>query len=57
MIVFSLVTMLYIPCFATIIVIGKETGWKAAGIITLVEIGLALLVGGLVYQFYRLFVP
>lgn len=48
MIVFSLVTMLYIPCFATIVLIAKETNWKYALQITLLEIGLALLIGGLV---------
>jgi ferrous iron transport protein B len=46
MIVFSLVTMLYIPCFATIILIAKQTNWKYAAQISLLEIGLALLVGG-----------
>ncbi|MGV9172138.1 MAG: ferrous iron transport protein B, partial [Promethearchaeia archaeon] len=30
MVTFSLVTMLYIPCFATIIVIAKQTNWKYA---------------------------
>jgi ferrous iron transport protein B len=49
MIIFSLVTMLYIPCFATIIVIAKQTSWKYALQITLLEISLALLIGGVVY--------
>jgi len=48
MIVFSLVTMLYIPCFATIILIAKQTNWKYAAQISLLEIGLALLVGGFI---------
>ena len=48
MITFSLVTMLYIPCFATIIVIAKQTSWKYALQITLLEISLALLIGGVV---------
>jgi len=48
MIVFSLVTMLYIPCFATIILIAKQTNWKYAVQISLLEIGLALLVGGII---------
>ncbi len=47
MMVFALVTMLYVPCIATIIVVKKEAGWKIAAIITLAEIGVALLVGGL----------
>ncbi|MHA1684700.1 MAG: ferrous iron transport protein B [Promethearchaeota archaeon] len=45
---FALVTMLYIPCFATIIVISKEGGKKMALVVTIVEIGFALLVGGIV---------
>ncbi len=47
MIVFSLVTMLYIPCFATIVIIAKETNWKYALQIAGLEIGFALLIGGI----------
>jgi ferrous iron transport protein B len=49
MIVFSLVTMLYVPCFATIIIIAKNSNWKYALQITFLEIGLALLIGGIVH--------
>ncbi len=49
MFVFSLVTMLYVPCFATIIIIARETSWLYAIKITLLEIFIALLIGGLVY--------
>lgn len=48
MITFSLVTMLYIPCFATVVIIAKETNWKFALKITLLEIGMALLIGGII---------
>ncbi|MFX1381926.1 MAG: ferrous iron transport protein B, partial [Promethearchaeota archaeon] len=48
MIVFSLVTMLYIPCFATIIIIARQTNWKYALQISLLEISLAILIGGIV---------
>lgn len=48
MIIFSLVTMLYIPCFAAIVIIAKETNWKFALKITLLEIGMALLIGGII---------
>lgn len=48
MIIFSLVTMLYIPCFATVVLIAKETNWKFALKITLLEIGMALLIGGII---------
>ncbi len=48
MIVFSLVTMLYIPCFATIIIIAKQTNWKYALKISLLEITVAILIGGII---------
>ena len=48
MIIFSLVTMLYIPCFATIVLIAKETNWKYALQIAGLEIGIALLIGGII---------
>ncbi|MHA1104960.1 MAG: nucleoside recognition domain-containing protein [Promethearchaeota archaeon] len=56
MIVFSLVSMLYIPCFATIIIIAKQTNWKYALQISLLEISLALLIGGIVNFSFFLFV-
>ena len=49
MITFSLVTMLYIPCFATIIVIAKQTSWKYALQISFMEISIALLIGGVIH--------
>ncbi len=55
MIVFSLVTMLYIPCFATIIIIAKLTNWKYALQISLVEILIALFIGGLINWGYFFF--
>ncbi|MFW9899500.1 MAG: ferrous iron transport protein B [Candidatus Thorarchaeota archaeon] len=55
MIVFCLVTMLYVPCFATIIVIAKQTNWKYALSISLMEIALALLIGGAIYWGYMFF--
>ena len=55
MIVFSLVTMLYIPCFATIIIIAKETNWKYALKISAMEIALALLIGGIINWGFFLF--
>ena len=48
MIVFSMVTMLYIPCFATVIILAKQTNWKYAIQISLLEIFLALLIGGVI---------
>ncbi|MFX1379967.1 MAG: ferrous iron transport protein B [Promethearchaeota archaeon] len=55
MIVFSLVTMLYIPCFATIIIIAKQTNWKYALKISAMEIVIALLIGGIVNWGFILF--
>jgi len=49
MIVFSLVTMLYVPCFATIIIIAKNSSWKYALQITILEISMAILIGGIVH--------
>jgi len=50
MIVFSLVTMLYIPCIATIAALVKETGWKKAIFITVFEIIFAIFVGGIAFR-------
>jgi len=47
MIVFSLVTMLYIPCIATIGALIKEYGMGKALLISIIDIALALIVGGL----------
>ncbi|MFX1338534.1 MAG: ferrous iron transport protein B [Promethearchaeota archaeon] len=55
MIVFCLVTMLYIPCFATIIIIAKQTNWKYALQISFMEISIALLIGGLIHFGYLFF--
>ena len=55
MIVFSLVTMLYIPCFATIIIIARNSSWKYALQVTILEISLALLIGGIVHFGFVLF--
>ncbi|MEJ2250713.1 MAG: hypothetical protein P8Y97_13805 [Candidatus Lokiarchaeota archaeon] len=40
--------MLYIPCATTIIIIAKETNWKYALKISLLEISLAILIGGII---------
>jgi ferrous iron transport protein B len=55
MIVFTLVVMLYIPCIATIGALVKEIGMKRAAIITVFEIGLAILVGGIAFRLFSLF--
>jgi len=55
MITFCLVTMLYVPCFATIAVIARETNWKYALQISFLEISIALLIGGAINWGYLLF--
>ncbi|MEM1566568.1 MAG: ferrous iron transport protein B [Candidatus Bathyarchaeia archaeon] len=55
MIVFALVTMLYIPCIATIAALLREFGLKKAAVITIVNVTFALFFGGLVYRLLLLF--
>jgi ferrous iron transport protein B len=55
MITFTIVVMLYIPCVATIGALVKEFGWKKALLITVIEVLLALLVGGIVARVLPLF--
>ena len=50
MIVFALVTMLYIPCAATIAALVREIGSRKAALITVLEISFAVLIGGLAFR-------
>ena len=50
MLILALVSMLYIPCAATVAALYKEFGWKKALLITVFKITLAILVGGLVLR-------
>jgi ferrous iron transport protein B len=54
MIVFALVTMIYIPCLATIAACIREFGWKKAVAITVIDIALALFLGGIAYRLLSL---
>jgi len=54
MIVFTLVTMLYIPCIATIAALVREFGWKKVAFITVVEIIFAVVAGGVVLRLLAL---
>ncbi len=47
MITLALVSMLYIPCIATIAALWKEFGWKKALGISVFEILLAIIIAGL----------
>ncbi len=55
LVVMALVAMLYIPCISTVVILGKEFGWKATTVISAANIGVALLVGGLAYRLLSLF--
>ncbi|MBS7623302.1 ferrous iron transport protein B [Candidatus Bathyarchaeota archaeon] len=50
MIVFTLVTMIYIPCIATIAALVREFGWRRAIGVSVIDILLALTVGGVAYR-------
>lgn len=54
MIVFTLVTMFYIPCLATIAALVKEFSWKKALSITVFEIFFAILIGGIALRLLML---
>lgn len=54
MIVFALVIMIYVPCIATIAALIREIGWKKAGLITFIEISLAIVLGGLAFRLLSL---
>ncbi|MHA1341063.1 MAG: ferrous iron transport protein B [Promethearchaeota archaeon] len=56
MFVFTMVTMLYIPCIATIIVIGREINWKFALKITIAELLIAMVIGGILNWGFKLIV-
>lgn len=48
--VYALVNTIYIPCVATIAVLGRELGWKRAGGIMAFTITLAILIGGIAFR-------
>ncbi|MDP2899973.1 MAG: nucleoside recognition domain-containing protein [Candidatus Bathyarchaeota archaeon] len=50
MFVFAFVVMIYIPCIATIAVLAKEFGRRTAALISLTEVSLAVVLGGVVYR-------
>ena len=50
MFVFAFVIMIYIPCVATIAVLAKEFGYRIAAIISATEVGLAIMLGGILFR-------
>ena len=57
MIVYAAVSMLYIPCIATIAALVRELGYRKAIFITVFEISFAILIGGLLNVSLASFMP
>jgi ferrous iron transport protein B len=57
MIVFSLVTMIYFPCVATLAACKREFGWRKALAMAVVDIVLALFLGGVAYRLLSIIMP
>jgi len=55
LIVFALVTIIYIPCLSTILALAQEFGWKQAITICLFEITLAIAIGAVTFRVLSLF--
>lgn len=53
--VYGLVMTIYIPCIATVAVLGRELGWKRASYIIALTVGIALLLGGVANQLFKIF--
>jgi len=55
LIVFALVTMLYAPCISTIFALAREFDWKKALSITVLETGLAIVLGAVAFHVLGVF--
>lgn len=55
LIVLALVSMIYIPCLASILVLASEFGWKKATSVTVAEIFTAITMGGIAFRLLSLF--
>ncbi len=53
--IFGFVTMIYIPCVATIAALKREFGWKRATMVTIGEFIAAIVLGGILNQILRIF--
>lgn len=53
-IVLALIGMIYIPCVATITLLAKEYGWKAATSISLANFATAMFFGGIMFRLLTL---
>ncbi|MGA9098229.1 MAG: ferrous iron transport protein B [Methanotrichaceae archaeon] len=54
LIVLALVTMIYIPCLAMILCLGREFGWTKASVITVFEVVFAIFLGGIMFRLLSL---
>lgn len=54
MFVFAFVVMIYVPCVATVAALIKYSGWKSATIISLSEVFMAIILGGVLYRIITL---
>jgi ferrous iron transport protein B len=54
MMVFGVITMIYIPCIATIAALKKTVGWMKTILIVFVEIFGAIMIGGIINQLLNL---
>jgi ferrous iron transport protein B len=45
---YALVNAIYVPCIATIAILGRELGWRRTAVICAGTVAIALLVGGVV---------
>jgi ferrous iron transport protein B len=54
MIVFGIITMLYIPCIATIAALKKTVGWTKTTLIVAIEIFGSIVIGGILNHFLQL---
>jgi ferrous iron transport protein B len=50
MFVFAFVVMVYVPCISTVAALAKEFGARAAAIISLVEVTVAVILGGVILR-------
>jgi len=55
MITLALVSLLYFPCIATVAAFWHEFGWKKTISVVMVELSIAILLGGLAYRILKLF--
>jgi len=55
MFVFAFVVMVYVPCIATIGALVKEFGYRKAVAMSLIEIGLAIVLGGIIFRAFTFF--